>query len=91
VIVIAEENLWLTADKESLVPDGHPDAAFLFSSSGGELSVAEAEKYGLLGGKAKAAQEDAEPEEKKAAKPADKKAAKPADKKHHPSHSKAKK
>jgi hypothetical protein len=46
--VEAEERLWLTADRERVVPDGHPDAAFLFTTPGQQITREEAERYGLL-------------------------------------------
>jgi len=50
--VVAEEKLWLTADRERLVPAGHKEAAFLFTLPGRKVSVADAERYGLLKTKA---------------------------------------
>jgi len=50
--IIAEEQLWLTADRERLVPVGHKEAAFLFTLPGRRVSVADAERYGLLKTKA---------------------------------------
>lgn len=41
------ERLYLTADRESVVPEGHPDAAFLYATPGKTVSDEEAEKYGL--------------------------------------------
>ena len=55
------ERLYLTADKERVVPEGDPEAAFLFATPGKEISAEDAEKYSL-GAK------------KQAAKPADKQA-----------------
>lgn len=53
-VVEAEERLWLTADKEGLVPDGHADAAFLFCAPGQPIPIEEAERYGLVKRRAKA-------------------------------------
>lgn len=64
----ADRTLWLTADRERVVEDGSDEAAFLFTVEGDEISVGEAERYGLLGGG------------KAAAKPADKQASAPANK-----------
>jgi hypothetical protein len=61
---IVDRKLWLTADKERVVEDGDPDAAFLFAGEGDEVSDEDAKRYGL---KAKA-------------KPADKAAPAPANK-----------
>lgn len=60
----ADRKLWLTADREQVVEDGDPDAAFLFASPGDEVSDEDAKRYGV---KAKA-------------KPADKQASAPANK-----------
>ena len=40
--------LWLTAEQNRLVPEGHKDAAFLFSLPGQRISHANAIAYGLL-------------------------------------------
>lgn len=40
--------LWLTADKERVVEDGDPAAAFLLVGEGGQLSEEDARKYGLM-------------------------------------------
>lgn len=61
----ADRRLWLTADKERVVEDGDPEAAFLLASKGTEIDDAEAERYGLTKAKAPA------PDKAKAA-PADK-------------------
>lgn len=53
--VVAEQRLWLTADKDELVPDGDPRARFLFSVPGRAIPYADALRYGLL-------DEPAEPE-----------------------------
>ncbi len=47
-----DRRLWLTADKERVVEDGDPAAAFLFASEGDEISDEDAKQYGV---KAKAA------------------------------------
>ena len=47
--VIAEEKLWLTADRSRLVPDGDEEAAFLFSLPGRRIAAADATRYGLVG------------------------------------------
>jgi hypothetical protein len=54
-IVVANERLWLTADRERVVKDGDPDAAFLLCAEGNELPRVDAERYGLVGGKKQAA------------------------------------
>lgn len=47
-MIIPQQKLWLTADKSRLVPDGHPDAAFLFCMPGRPILRSEAAKWGLL-------------------------------------------
>jgi len=49
-----QKRYWLTADKDKLVADGHPSAAFLFGSPGDEIPLKEAERFGLAKAKAKA-------------------------------------
>lgn len=46
----APAKLWLTADRTRLVPDGHPDAAFLYCIKGDEKPLDEVMKLGLLHG-----------------------------------------
>ena len=46
---ILTEKLWYTADKSPVVPDGHPDAAFLLGTAGYDIPDAEAERLGLKG------------------------------------------
>lgn len=72
--MIADRRLWLTADRERVVEEGDPEAAFLFATPGKEISDADAEKYGLKPAKAKAAEaKQAEPaEDKQAPAPANK-------------------
>lgn len=52
--VQTEERLWLTADRGKLVAEGDPEAAFLFATPSDRISVADAERYGLLKGKGSA-------------------------------------
>lgn len=67
-----DRRLWLTADKERVVEEGDPDAAFLFVSAGKEVSDEDASRYGL---DAPAPAPAPEPEpEKQADPPADKQA-----------------
>ena len=72
--MIADQRLFLTADEKRVVPEGDPDAAFLFAAEGSEISDADAEKFGL----SPAAK--AEPEGKQAAAADNKQAAPPANK-----------
>jgi hypothetical protein len=67
---IADRKLWLTADREKVVEDGDPAAAFLFATEGDEITDEDAKRYGV---KAKA-----KPADKQAPAPANKAAAKPA-------------
>lgn len=50
-MVLIREKLWLTADFSRLVPDLHPDAAFLYSIAGKYMPEADAEKFGLVDGR----------------------------------------
>lgn len=70
--VTADRKLWLTADKETVVEDGDPRAAFLACSPGDELDDETAKRLGV---KAKA-----KPADKAAPAPADKAAPAPANK-----------
>jgi hypothetical protein len=45
--VIVNARLFRTADCKRLVPDGHPDAAFLFATPGLEVDAAEFDSYQL--------------------------------------------
>jgi hypothetical protein len=72
-----DRKLWLTADKERVVEDGHPDAAFLLGSAGTVIAEAEAERLGLKTApktalKAAEAPQEEPAEEKQAAAPANK-------------------
>lgn len=58
-----DRKLWLTADREKVVEDGDPNAAFLLGNEGSEVPDDEAKRLGLGSKKA------AEPANK-AAKPA---------------------
>lgn len=49
--VTVGEKLWLTADREHVVKDGDPEAAFLLVPAGGSLLRSEAEQYGLVAAK----------------------------------------
>lgn len=44
---VATERLYLTADRDRVVREGDPEAAFLLAGVGGELSAETAERYGL--------------------------------------------
>lgn len=48
-MVVASERLWWTADQSRVVPDGHPDAAFLLCSPGDEIPLAVAQSVGATG------------------------------------------
>lgn len=58
----ATERIWLTADRERVVPDGSAEAAFLLANEGSEIPAAEAERLGLAGRKAAAKPEDKQAE-----------------------------
>lgn len=46
-VVTVGEKLWLTSDRERVVKDGDPDAAFLLCAAGNELPRSVIEQYGL--------------------------------------------
>lgn len=75
-----DKRLWLTSDRENVVDEGHPDAAFLLGGEGDEISDDEAARLGLKPSKKAANKAD----DKSANEPANKaanKAAKVADNK----------
>lgn len=75
------QRLYLVEDRSQAVPDGHPDARFLLCPAGGEVSHADAVRYGLLKSEPEAELEsEAEPEAKQAPPPANKARGKAADK-----------
>lgn len=63
-MVVADKRLWLSADRETVIADGDPRAAFLLCSPGDEVTDEDAKRYGI----------------KAAAKPADKQSAPPSNK-----------
>ena len=65
-----DRRLWLTADRDRVVEEGDPDAAFLLGTAGKEIPDAEAERLGLT----------AKPQAKQSAPAEDKQAAEPANK-----------
>lgn len=74
----ADRKLWLTADRERVVEDGDPDAAFLLAAEGDELDDEDVERYGLNRSQKKAASAENKqtaPAENKAASTTAKKAA----------------
>lgn len=44
--MIAKQTLFFTGDRKRVVPEGHPEAKFLFVREGTEVADAEVEKYG---------------------------------------------
>lgn len=44
-----DAKLWLTADRASVVEDGHPDSAFLLGLPGDEIPASEAARLGIKG------------------------------------------
>lgn len=70
------ETIWLNADRDTALPDGHPEAAFLLGTAGKRISVEEAERLGLAKGDKKKTKA-AEPEADKAAEPEADKESKP--------------
>lgn len=84
--MILDKHYWWTADRTKVVPDGHPDAAFLAWAKGHEVADPVARQYGILTDEAEtaeaetdAAHEDAA-EAKAKATPANKAKAAPANK-----------
>lgn len=47
----AQERLWLTQDRDRVVPDGHPDAATLYAAAGDEIPASAVERFGLVDGR----------------------------------------
>ncbi len=76
--VTATETLWLTVDRDRLVVDGDPEAAFLFTTPGKRISLDDARQYGLLKGKPEKAEVVAAPEKVEAKADAKPEPAKPA-------------
>lgn len=74
--MICTQRLYLTADKQKLVAEGDPAAAFFYAAPGHEIPAEMAEKFGLVDGALpeKKGGKKAEP----AAKPADAAETKPA-------------
>lgn len=68
----ADRKLYLTADRERVVEEGDPEAAFLLAAPGKEISDADAEKYGLKPAPAAEEKEAAPADNKQAAAPANK-------------------
>jgi len=60
--VIVNARLFRTADGKRLVPDGHPDAAFLFTTLGDEVDAAEFDTFELDIEGEVVAEEKAEPQ-----------------------------
>jgi hypothetical protein len=46
--ITVDRRLWLTADRERVVEDGDPEAAFLLAALGQTISESDAERYGLV-------------------------------------------
>src|SRR4051812_9447526 len=46
--VVTGERLWLNAEKDRVVRDGDPDAAYLLAAPGDSIPRADAERYGLV-------------------------------------------
>lgn len=44
----SDRRLWLTAANDEVVEDGDVRAAFLFASLGGEIILADVQRYGLV-------------------------------------------
>ena len=73
-----DRTLWLTADRDRVVEEGDPEAAYLLGTAGKEIPDDEAKRLGLSG---KSKTSEAAPAEEKESEPADnKQAAAPANK-----------
>lgn len=58
-MVTIKQKLWLTADKEMLVPDGDERAAFLFATPNDQVPIEKAEQFGLVDGQLKSGEPSA--------------------------------
>lgn len=77
------ETIWLSADRDEALPDGHPNAAFLLGTAGKRIPLEEAERLGLTKG-AKTKEIDLTPATKESAPEGDKAASPEADKQAQP-------
>ena len=75
--MVTVRGLWLTADRQRVVKSGDPAAAF---SLGNQVTIAEAQRLGLLPGALDERPADAQPATKQAAPSANKQAKAPANK-----------
>jgi outer membrane biosynthesis protein TonB len=66
---VATEKLWISADGNSLVPDGHPSARSLFCVPGKAISMGEAKKWGLVPSEPAPALKERRPQETKQLQP----------------------
>lgn len=73
--VTVDRKLWLATDRETLVEDGDPAAAFLWAAEGDEVDDDEAARVGY---KATATKKAPQPEDKQAPAPENKSAPAPA-------------
>lgn len=48
---IAQERMFLNADKTKALPEGHKDAAFLYAGVGDEIPASACERFGIVDGK----------------------------------------
>lgn len=75
----ATERLWLTADRERVVKDGDPQAAFLFATPGKKISAEDVERFGLKARKRAPENKAMQPDEDKAVAAEEDAAAQPAE------------
>lgn len=75
---ICAERLYLTSDRDALVPEGDGAAAFLYAAPGDEIPASAAEKFGLKDGRLKAAMPADSGTKEQAPPPNKEKAAEPA-------------
>ncbi len=69
--ITIDRTLWLTAERDRVVEDGDPAAAFLYATAGKRVSAEEAERFGAM--PAKSERKKADPSEDKQASPAENK------------------
>ena len=67
-----DRTLWLTADRDKVVEDGDPKAAFLLGTAGKDVPDDEAKRLGITEKKAPAAKQTPAPANKARSAPANK-------------------
>lgn len=67
-----DRTIWITADRDRVVEEGDPEAAFLLGTAGKEIPDDEAERLGIKPAKASKPEPEKPAEEKQAPPPANK-------------------